>query len=209
MRKANIVLPPVLKLNFDSGYKFYPEVGLFSKPDRIKHSSLEISFYDTELIVSKINQYIDTFEGLKILQYEPHQKQWVIEYGTNRIERILKALNWESEYYFKLNDSLTCIENSLEKYKSNRLIERKIGAKKWWAQQATFKAQDKFESTINLDDDDDYDINLKWTKFTIALFYDKDKNNIIIEFQNPFCDIDDLTFYYFRQEIFKLLQNTA
>lgn len=211
MLKAKIELPPPPKLNFETGYKFCPEVGLFSKPVMIKNGSLEITFCDPELIVSKISQYIETFEGLKILKFDQHRKKWEIEYGTNRIERIVKALNWESEYYFKLRDNLVSIENSLEKYKSNRLIERKIGAKKWWAERASYLAQDKFELAKNNDDDEfdhDYNLNLKWTKFTIALFYDKDKNSIIIEFQNPFCDIDDFTFYYFRQEIINLIRNT-
>jgi len=211
MQKANIELPTSFKLNFVPGNNFCPEVGLYLKPVYIKIGSVEISFCDPELIVSKINQYINTFEGLKILKFNSHKKQWEIEYGTNRIERILKALNWESKYHFKLCDNLVSIENRLEKYKSNREIERKIGAKKWWAERASYSAQDKFEFAKNNDHDDsdqDYNLNLKWTKFTIALFYDKDKNSIIIEFQNPFCDIDDFTFYYFRQEIINLIRNT-
>jgi hypothetical protein len=212
MLKAKIVLPPPPKLNFEIGYKFCPEVGLFLKPAMIKQGSLEISFCDPELIVFKINKYIETFEGLKIIQHDSHKKLWKIEYGTNRLERIIKALNWESIYYSNLGerfDNLVSMEDSIEKYKSNRLIERKIGSKKWWADCATFKAKEKFKSAGNYDDDDNYDINLKWTKFTIALFYDEDKNKIIIEFHNPFRNIDDKSYYYFRQEIINLLQNTA
>jgi hypothetical protein len=30
-----------------------------------------------------------------------------------------------------------------------------------------------------------------------------------MEFNNPFRDIDDFTFYYFRQEIINILQNAV
>jgi len=207
MQKANIILPPPPKLLFEPGIKFCSEVGLFLRPAFIRCGSLEISFCNPELIVAKINQYIDSYEGLSCMKYDSYKKQWEIEYGTNGLARILKALNWETEYHFNLGnriDNFKNIEYSIEKYKSNKLIERKINTKKWCAQCVTLKAKEKFVSARD-DDDDDYEIKLKWTKFTIALFYDKDKNNIIIEFQNPFRDTDDLTFYYFRQEILNLL----
>jgi hypothetical protein len=120
---------------------FCPEVGLFSKLMYIKYGSIEIPLCDPELIVSKINQYIDSYEGLSCIKYDSHKKRWEIEYGTNGLARILKALNWESEYQFKLGDKFDNMEESIETYKSNRLIEKKIGAKKWWALSTTLKAQ--------------------------------------------------------------------
>lgn len=114
MQKANIILPPPPKLNFDTGNTFCPEVGLFSKPMHIKYGSVEIPFCDPELIVGKINKYIDSYEGLSCIKYDSHKKLWEIEYSTNGLARILKALNWESEYHFKLGDKFDNFKNMEE-----------------------------------------------------------------------------------------------
>jgi hypothetical protein len=169
---------------------FCHEVGLFSKPfhiDKLNSFKCKYSLENINLIVQNINLYISSFEGLECLTYNERKKYWILEYGKEPLTRLMNAAGFDLSADY------------VEMAKQQRLVY----GKKWWATKTSWKAQEKFPHNI---DNEDYNENceenpLKWTKFDISMYYDKEDDTIIVEFHKPYREIDYTSFYYFKDQI--------
>jgi hypothetical protein len=164
----------ITSINFDGvemSPRFNKEIGLLKKPFYVIPSNFEVPVSDPKNIAQTINQNLDSIEGLRY-KYDDIKHCWEVDFGTKPIELTVDPKDYK--------------------------MKRIISLKKWVAIQAATYALDKYPNLVE-EYFGDYlpqpPTDLRWCRFVINLYYDKDKKVIIVEFNRLWSDSDSFTFY--------------
>jgi len=184
-------LPIIPKLDFSKivlPKQYYEEIGLPNKPFYLMPFTLEFPITDLQEIITTIHDFTNSNEELRST-FDTRRKSWTIEYGNDPMVRIMNAINLP-------------IENK-------EIQKRMIKTQQWLVFFAMRQEEEKRKKPLLVDSDDDSadELHLKWTKFIINLYYNEDKNTVIVEFHCPFRETDDESYHSFRREFSSILES--
>lgn len=178
---AEVEQTPV-KINLLNPYNFgkrNEKTGLLEKPWYVAPSCSYIAASNTNVNVKelkeKITEFICGLESVR-LTYTEKYENWAIEFGT---KPILKTID-----------------------PRDRKLHEIVNAKQWAAARTAIKALEKFPY---LSDEYDYfpQVQLRWCKMSVRLYYDKANDEIIVEY-NRFSGCSH-SFYHIKQKIDEML----
>jgi len=156
------------------------KTGLLDKPWHlaISCSYIRASSINVKELKEKITEFIRGLESVRLMYKESHEF-WSIDFGTKPVIRTLDP--------------------------RDRKLYQIVNIKQWAALYASQKALEKFPY-LQEEEDYEYDRNyvqLKWCNMSVRLYYDEQKDEIIVEY-NRFSGCSS-SFYYIKNQIDEML----